>query len=218
MYLTLVYHKVKREDVSLSLKRCWYLKSWLWSSPLIVKIFYHKHVAESCYLAQHPSWKMMLEQQTGYKKPNSFSCLSEPATNSWLHTPEWLWAWSWQHGQGHTHLKGLVLQCSKSFPCLWTGAGGREEWGQLDSQEPTRPTQRQKLACLNQSPETGPFWWQVHHGFENDQDKLHHWKKKGREKKRLYFFIGKYSHLNQTSENQKCLDEKLAYCAALLCN
>lgn len=34
----------------------------------------------------------------------------------------------------------------------------------------------------------------------------------------LYLFIGKYNQLNQTLETQKCLDEKLAYFAALLFN
>lgn len=117
----------------------------LWSCPFFLKSFSHRHLAQCCDLAQHPSWKMMLEQKKGYKKQNSYSCLPELATDSWLHTAEWLWAWNRQPGQGHI--------TSRAWYCSVQGAASACGWGQERERSEVSWTLRSQQDLLR-----GRYW------------------------------------------------------------
>lgn len=119
----------------------------------------------------------MLEQQTGSKELNTFSCLPELATGSWLHTwSGWLEASGGQPGTGtHSPLakeaQGLGTPALVQQQHWWwhvsPGAahacGWRRERDKSWAGWARRTySEAETGLCLDQPPEIWPFWWQEH--------------------------------------------------------
>lgn len=173
----------------------------------------------------------MLEQQTGSKELNTFSCLPELATGSWLHTwSGWLEASGGQPGTGtHSSLakeaQGLgtptLVQQQHCWRHMSPGAaracGWRRERDKSWAGWARRTySEAETGLCLDQPPEIWPFWWQEHL-LALKMIKINGIIKKKKGKKNLHLFSCKSNYLKQTLEKQKHPVEKWAHqCVAVV--
>lgn len=193
-----------------------------------LKTLSHRHLAQCYCLARHPSWKKDARTANGIQRAKHFLLPARAGHKQLAPQPR---QDGWEPGAGSLgqgHARPLQKRSRDSVPqhlcsSSSTGDGVRAQelpmsadggWrgtraGQAGPKGASRTSSEAEAGpCLDQPPEIGPFWWQVHL-LALELNKINYIiKKKKKDKQNLHLLSCKYNYLDQTVEKQKHLVEK----------